>query len=342
MTQVYADFLAKEFHEFMTEWHNHPQPYDDKMDADIHEKYAKVLREQSKWGYYDFQRNPQGIERPHFGPSSAGNSDRELYERARRSKRDPQKFTENQRYWVGTGGVLGDYIQREILLSERHFKRLVGKAPKFRMATTKDGNPAYEHFVKKMHEIEHDGQHFAYFGLPDGILTYTDENTGEVLNVGLEVKSEQANWSRFKSMDEPKKGHLAQTTAYSDMYGFDYVIVVYLLSYGRGWYEDFSRLKTFGKYVTEDDRNKLRQRCADAVRQAKAGTPPSVELDTWKFFDYKNVVSKELSEDELGRLRDHASRAQQSNLPAWLKRSYAEAITEIEELREGDVINDEY
>lgn len=336
MSQQYADKLAKEFHEFMSEWHSHPAPYDDAMDADIHERYAKVLREQSKWGYFDFAKNPQGIKRPHFGPSSAGYSDRELYEKARKSKRDPAKFTENQRYWVGVGGVLGEYLQREVLLSERHYEKLTGKKPAFKMARTKDGNPAYEHFVKKMHEIEHDGQHFAYFGLPDGILTYKDEDTGEVLNVGLEIKSEQANWSKFKALDEPKKGHLAQTTAYADMYRFDYVLVVYILSYGRGWYEDFSRIKTFGKYVSGDERQALRQRCADAVRQAKEGDAPPIQLDEWKFFDYKNVVAKALTEEELDRLRGHARRAQSSSLPAFMKRSYTEAIEEIEEIREAE------
>lgn len=337
MSQEKADQIAQEFHEFMTEWHSYNQPYDDKMDADIHERYAKILRDQSKWGYYDFDKNPQGIKRPHFGPSSAGYSDRELYEKARKSKRDPAEFTENQRYWVGLGGVIGDYMQREILLTERHFEKLTGKIPKFKMARAEDGNPAYEHFVKKMYEIEHDGEHFAYFGLPDGILEYLDEDTGEKIKVGLEVKSEQANWSRFKALDEPKNGHLAQTTAYADMYGFDYVIVAYVLSYGRGWSEDFSRLKTFGKYVTEDDKNTLRQRCSDAVKQARTGDAPPLELKDWRFNDYKTVIAKELSEEELDELRNHAERAQKSSLPAWIRRSYSEAVKEIDVIRGGGV-----
>lgn len=337
MSQAYADFLAGEFHEFMSEFHQHNQPYDDLMDADIFERYAKVLRDQSKFGFFNFKKNPQGIKRPHFGPSSAGYSDRELYEKARKSKRDPAEFTENQRDWVGLGGVIGEYLQREILLAERHFEKLTGSKPKFRMARNRYGDPAYEHFVKKMHEIEHDGQHFAYFGLPDGILVYTDENTGEDITVGLEIKSEQTSWSKFKALKEPKAGHLAQTTAYADMYGFDYVIVVYMLTYGRGWFEDFSRLKVFGKYVSKEDRIYLRQRCANAVRQVKDGTPPSVELDEWRFFDYKNVVAKELPESEVQRLVKQAEIAQYSSLPNYMKRSYEEAIEEIKFIRnEGD------
>ncbi|SET42657.1 hypothetical protein SAMN05216389_11131 [Oceanobacillus limi] len=332
MSQQLADKIAKDFHEFMSEFHRYNQPYDDNMDADIHERYAKVLREQSRWGYFDFNRNPDGIKRPHFGPSSAGYSDRELYEKARKSKRDPAKFTENQRDWIGLGSQIGDYLQREILLAERHFEKLTGKPPRFKFERHANGNPRYEHFDKKMHEIEHNGQHFAYFGLPDGILEYITDD-GEKLRVGLEIKSVQQNWSKFKSLDAPKAGHIAQTTAYSDMYDFDYVIVAYMLTYGRGWNEDFSRLKTFGKYVLEGERLHLRDRCADAVRRAKENDPPPLDLADWKFNDYKTVIAKSLTEDELFDLRRQADMAQQSNLPAWQKRSYAEAIAEIEEIR---------
>lgn len=330
--QQYANKIAKDFHDFMSEFHSYNQPYDDAMDADIHERYAKVLRKQSKWGYFDFKRNPDGIERPFFGPSSAGYSDRELYEKARGSKRDQPNFTENQRDWIGLGSQVGDYIQREILLAERHYEKLTGKKPRFRFERHENGNPRYEHFDKKMHEIGHNGQHFAYFGLPDGILTYTTDE-GEQLRVGLEVKSVQQNWSKFKSMDSPKPGHVAQTVAYSDMYDFDYVIILYVLTYGRGWYEDFSRLKPFGLYVSETERQHLRDRCAEATRQAKAGTPPKVDLSEWKFNDYKTVIATSLSESELAELKEQAKLAQQSSLPAWQKRSYTEAIDEITEIR---------
>lgn len=336
MTQQKANEIAQEFNDYMTEWHSYPQPYDDKMDADIFERYARVLREQSEWGYFDFKRNPDGIERPFFSPSNAGISDRELYERARGSKRDPAKFTVNQRYWVGTGGVLGEYLQREILLAERHYRKLTGKTPPFRMKRKDNGDPMYEHFVKKMHEVEHDGETFAYFGLPDGILEYTDSESGEIIDVGLEIKSEQANWSKFKGLDEPKQGHLEQTTMYSDMYGFDYVIVAYILSYGRGWFEKFNRLKTFGKYISEGDREVLRNRCADATRRAREGNPPKFDPMDWKFCDYKTAIAKGLTDEEVSELRDFAVRSQNSGIQAWRKRAYAEAVEEIESIRKGD------
>jgi len=330
-----AERIAEEFNEFMTEWHSYPQPYDDKLDQDIHERYARVLAEQNRWGYFNFRENPAGRRRPFFSPSNAGISDRELYERARGSKRDPAEFTVNQRYWVGTGTVLGDYLQREILLAERHYKRLTGEEPPFRMKRKDNGDPMYEHFVKKMKEIEHDGEEFAYFGLPDGILEYIDRETGEIIDVILEVKSEQANWSRFKQLNQPKHGHLSQTTMYSDMYGADFVIVAYLLSYGRGWFEKFNRLKTFGVYVSDKDRDVLRDRCAVATRNAREGTAPKFDLMAWKFSDYQTAIAKDMTDEEFAELRQTAIDAYKTNIANWRKQAMADAVEEIEELRKG-------
>ena len=333
--QLKAERIAQEFNDYMTEWHSYVQPYDDKLDADIHERYARILNEQNVWGYFDFKRNPDGKARPFFSPSNAGISDRELYERARGSKRDPTKFTGNQRWWVGLGTVIGDYLQREVLLAERHYRKLTGKVPPFRMKRKDNGDPMYEHFVKKMHEMEHDGETFAYFGLPDGILEYTDVETGEIFDVGLEVKSEQANWSRFKSLDEPKNGHIEQTTMYSEMYGFDYVIVAYILSYGRGWGEEFNRLKTFGKYVSDEDRETLAGRCADATRRAREGDAPRFDLMDWRFCDYKTAIARGLTDEEISEMKEYAVRVQNSSLPAWRRRAIAGAFENIEEIRRG-------
>lgn len=335
MSQKRAEDIARKFNEYMTEWHGFNQPYDDLMDADIFERHARVLREQSKWGYFDFKKNPEGVKRPFFSPSNAGISDREMYERARGSKRDPAKFSVNQRYWVGLGSPIGDYFVREILLAERHYRKLTGKTPPFRIKRKDNGDPMYEHFVKKMHEMEHGGEKFAYFGLPDSILEYIDEDTGEVLDVGLELKSEQANWSRFKSLDEPKRGHLEQTTMYSEMYGFDYVIVAYILSYGRGWFEDFNRLKTFGKHVSDSDREALADRCANATRRAREGDAPKFNIDDWKFNDYKTVIAKGLTEEEVAELEQVVNRAKTSSLPQWKITSYVEAMDEIKTYREA-------
>lgn len=334
--QKKAEIIAKEFNEYMQEWHSFTQPYDDKMDADIFERYARVLKEQSVWGYFNFKKNPKGIERPFYSPSNAGISDRELYERARGSKRNPTEFTVNQRYWVGTGGVLGEYLQREVLLAERHYRKLTGKTPPFRMKRKDNGDPMYEHFVKKMHEVEHGGEEFAYFGLPDGVLEYIDKDTGEVIDVGLEIKSEQASWSKFKSLAEPKNGHIDQTIMYSDMYGFEYVVIAYILSYGRGWFEDFNRLKTFGRHISEDDRNKLRDRCADATKRAREGNPPKIDLDTWAFNDYKTAIAESLSEEEFDEIKAQVRRMLKSGLPDWKKQNYYDAFEFIKSVREAD------
>lgn len=338
--QKFAQKIAADFHEFLAEFHRYPQPYDDQLDADIYERYAKVLREQSKWGYFNYNENPEGIKRPHFSPSSAGTTDRELYEKAGKKKRDKTYPTENQRDWTGLGSVVGDYIQREVLLAERHFEKFTGKKPRFRMKRLPNGNPAYEHFCKKMHEIEHNGQHFAYFGLPDGILEYlTDE--GEWIDVGLEIKSSQKSWSDFKRLDEPKPKHAAQTTAYSDMYNFEYVIVFYFLTYGRGWDEDFSRKKPFGLYISEEDRMDLRDRCAEAVYRAKTNNPPEFEPESYRYSDFKTAIATGLSDEEMTKLERQATAAQSSRLPEWKKRQYTETYEDIVRIRKDHGINEE-
>lgn len=327
--------IADDFVEFWESFHEHNQPYDDEMDADIHERYAKVLRKQSKWGYFDFKKNPKGVNRPHFSPSSANYTPMELYMKARKAKRDPAVFTQNQRDWVGLGSVIGDYVQREILLAERHYKKLVGESPRFTMARNRDGDPAYEHFVKKMQEIEHKGQSFAYFGLPDGILKYVTED-GETINVGLEVKSEQANWSKFKAMDEPKPQHIPQGVAYSEMYKLDYILYVYMLSYGRAWKEDFTRIKAYGVHVSDTDREDLKDRCSQAVMQSKGEVeaPEFTDLDDWIFNDYKTQIATEMTDDRFDKLKAFARRSQDSSLPAYVRRNHQEAIDEITEIRE--------
>jgi len=290
-----AHEIAEAFENFLREFHQYDQPYDDEMDAELYEQYARVLREQTPaYKYFPFKKG-----RPNFGPSSAGDSPLELYHKAKRSKKDTRNMTENQRDWVGLGGNVGGYVQREIMLAERHFEKLTGKKPPFVFERTERGEPAYEHFKKRLHVVNHNGEDFAIFGLPDGILKYTDPQTGEVFRVGLEVKSAQKNWSAFKSQEEPKESHVVQTTAYSEMYrhegDLDYFIVLYYLTYGRDWQEDFSRKKAFGAYVTDADRTELKDRLADATRNAREGTPPQLDLFGWKFNDYKGAIIDEMT-----------------------------------------------
>lgn len=331
--QIKAQAIADEFVAFLSEFHSYDQPYDDAMDAEFYEQYARVLREQSKWGYFNWKTAPDGTPRPLFSPSSAGKDERELYEKVKRSKKDEKAMTINQRDWVGLGSQVGQYIQREIMLAERHFKKLTGKEPRFRFERTERNEPAFEHFKKVIHEVEYDGEKFGLNGLPDGILDYIDDD-GEIIRVGLEVKSFQKGWTDFKKLANPKEDHVTQTTVYSEMYNLDYYIVLYHMTHGYDWFrEDVFRNKAFGKYISQSDRDEVLGKFARVTRAARESKAPAVDLAKFKFNDYKTVIAKGLSQYELHLLRQQVESVQRSSLPDWKKRGYTEALDFIEAVR---------
>jgi hypothetical protein len=334
LSQLLADQIAQDFIDYLDEFHTHNQPYDDAMDAEFYEQYARVLREQSKWGYFNWKTAPDGTPRPLFSPSSAGKDERQLYEKAIKSKADLRTPNRNQRDWTGLGSQVGAYIQREVMLAERHFEKLTGKRPRFKFERTVRNEPAFEHFKKVIHEVEHNGEKFGLNGLPDGIMEYVTDD-GEILRVGLEVKSFQKGYTDFKKLEQPKRDHELQTTVYSEMYGLDYTIVLYHLTYGADWKRDFSRSKAFGRYITQEDRNEILDKFARVTKAWRTGVAPAIDLDGWVFNDYKTAIAKSLTDDEYALLKAQVKRAQRSSLPEWKKTIYVDAFMFIDEVRAG-------
>ncbi len=95
--------------------------------------------------------------------------------------------------WQRRWRFIGDAIQRNILLAERHYEKFTGEDPCFRIERTKDGFPAFEDLVKTRKIIEHNGQRFSLIGMCNGILEYTEEH-GVVTRVGLEIKLKQTSY----------------------------------------------------------------------------------------------------------------------------------------------------
>lgn len=332
MSQQLAEQIAQHFTEFLDEFHTYQQPYDDAMDAEFYEQYARILREQSKWGYFNWKTAPDGTNRPLFSPSSAGKDERQLFEKAIKSKQDIRKPNRNQRDWTGLGSQVGAYIQREIMLAERHFEKLTGKQPRFKFERTDRGEPAFEHFVKKIHEVEHNGEKFGLFGLPDGILHYVTDD-GEILRVGLEVKSFQKGYTDFKKHSQAKLDHELQTHVYNEMYGLDYTIIVYHLTYGAEWDRDFSRTKAYGRYFPKEARTPLLDKYARVTKSWRTNTPPTVDLDGWKFNDYKTAIASKLTDEEVTEIKSQVESMSRSSLPQWKKNAYLEALEFIERAR---------
>ena len=334
--------IAKEFYEYLNEFHSYDQPYNDEMDAELNDHFSRILREQSKRDYFSFSTNPQGVQRPFFSPSSAGKPERELYEKVRKSPKDPRKPEPQQRRWTALGSMIGDLIQREIMLAERHYLKFTGKKPRFWFAKNEDGAPLYEHFTKVMHEVDHDGEHFAIYGLGDGILEYVTED-GEVLHIGLEIKSKQQSYSAtsLKTMKEPKEDHVLQSVCYSEMYGLDYFLIVYVNASKKAWnmtpeeLEANPDIRVFGVEITEEDRNAVKSKFAAVTRAARLGEAPPLDLLEWRFFEYKQSVAKSLTDEEFEEVKSFANRVVRSKLPDWKKRGAIEAYEYIKSVREA-------
>lgn len=335
MTQLNMEQVAQEFTDYLNDWHTYQQPYDDAMDAQLYEQFAAILRKQSKFGYFDWKKP-----RPHFGPSSAGRSDRELYEKVRKAPRDQNRPQPQQRRWTALGEQIGGLVQREIMLAERHYTKLSGKPVRFRFKRNADGAPLYEHFTKKMHEVEHDGESFAIFGLGDGILEYLTD-TGEWIPIGLEVKSRQTSYAEtgpFR-MKEVKSDHFLQTVCYSEMYQLSNFLIIYLNSSKKSWnMTDEERVKSpdfrvFGYNITEEDKNSVKDKFARVTRLAREGTPPKLELEHWQFNEYKRHIATTLTEDEITELHEQTALMRNSSLPDWKKRQFTDAMTFISGVR---------
>jgi hypothetical protein len=328
--------IAQDFTKYFNTFHSYREPYDDQLDEWLHAKYAHVKKKRQ---FFDFRSQP------YFSPSSANSCRRELYEKVRKSKRDEQAVYPWQRRWTALGTAMGDWIQREVLLAERHYEKFTGEEPRFMMDRTKDDEPFFEDFVKTMKVVEHRGHRFSLFGTSDGVLTYRADN-GEVLRVGLEIKSKQTTAAQTSdySMREPKEDHVKQVTCYAIMYDVDYYIVLYVNASKKSWMmseEDFAKtpdFKAFGLAITDEMKTEVLDGFADVLDAVKKNEAPPVDLTKWTFNGFKTAIAESLTEEEYEEIKRKVSQVRRSSLPEWKKRGYAEALNYIDEVRSKEAI----
>lgn len=329
MTNFNVDLSAQIEGDLITlldDWHSMPESYDNELDAQIHAWYA----------------NPPKVfpKRPYFSPSSVNDCPRELFLKNARAKRDVERRQPHQGRWVRIGTVIGDVIQRDLLFIEKHYEAKTGNKPRFKFLRTKDGQPAFEDFAKINKPVEHNGESFNLFGAPDGIMSYTTDN-GEEIRVGLEVKSKQTTPARTSlySMRNAEESHVAQTTAYAHMFGCDYYIVLYVNAAKQSWnLTDEQRTKTpdiraFCRKVTEEDKRELLDKLALQTRAQRLGEKPPLDIEKFTFNNYKEACAVDLTDEEYRELAQVNERMQNSSLPEWKKRGYAEAVEFISTVR---------
>jgi hypothetical protein len=328
--------IATQFTDFLNKWHSYREPFDTKLDIELHEAYAKELR---KYKPTDFKSAP------YFSPSSSGSSDRELYVKALKMPRDEDEVKPWQRRYTARGTAVGDWLQRELLLAERHYEKFTGEKVPFTIARTDEGNPFFEDFVKTQRFFEHNGQRFSLFGTLDGVLEYVDEETGEIKRIGLEIKSKQTSYSEtgFQRMKGPKDEHVKQVTCYGLMYDVDAYLIVYVNCSVKAWFmtdeehEKAPDFRVFGVDITDEMKTGILDKFANVTRCVADGVKPALDLESFRFNNFKRSCAESLDSEELAGIKDQVERMQRSGLPDWKKRGYAEALEFIENVR-GEAI----
>lgn len=258
--------------------------------------------------------------------------------KAKRAPKDSFPKPPYQGRWQEIGTAIGDIVQRTVLAMERNLPGCP-----FRFERNDDGTPMFEDFAKRNVEINHNGQRFYLYGTCDGIMKYVTED-GEILRVGLEVKSKQSTPAKTSvhSMKEAEEGHRKQCVAYSVMYNVDYYIILYVNAAKKSWvmtdeeYAVTPDIRAFGIEITDADRAELLDFFAEITRCVNENTPPSLDLSRWTFNNFKTACAKSLSDEEYETLKAQVKRMLRSSLPEWKKQSYYDAIEFIREVREKE------
>ncbi|MFL1672163.1 hypothetical protein [Paenibacillus dendritiformis] len=326
--QMVSDFLA-----MLDTWHAAPEVFDDALDAQIHRWYADILTNRSRkvWP-------PKGV--PYFSPSSVDGCRRALYEKLRGAKKDVTKRPPHHGRWQRIGTAIGDSIQRDILFIEKHYRKEIGQAPRFKFERNELNEPMFEDFAKKSHFIEHNGKRFALYGTCDGILLYQTDD-GEIIRVGLEVKSKQTTAAKTSlySMRGPQEDHAKQCITYALMYGVDHYIILYVNASKYNWkmtdeqYEKTPDRRAFHLFVTERDKQALLDELADVVQSVEDGNPPPVNPEKWEFNGFKTAIARSLTDEEFAQLERKVAQVLRSRMPDAKKRDYARCLDDIVRIR---------
>lgn len=329
--QVLAHHIAKDFITQLNLFHSQPSPRDSQVDLYLHQCYADVLRRTAREGY----RQP---DKPYFSPSSSGSCPRELYLKIKGAERDKQEVQPHQTRWQHIGTKIGDMIQEQVLQMENHLESLTGVKPSFKFARNQYQEPMFEEFAYNKTLIKN---RYYLMGTTDGIMYYQFPN-GEVIKVGLEVKSKQTSYSQTGdfSMKDADPKHKLQTVAYSLMYDVDYWIIVYVNGSKKSWnmeeadFLKYPDIRAFGHYVTQEMKDRLISKFDGIMDAVDNNQPPKLDLTKWTFNNFKKACSLDLSQEEFVEVVEDGIAITNSNYPAYIRNSVENAIIYIDNTRE--------
>jgi hypothetical protein len=322
LTKTYIDpqAIADDLIRHLDEWYSLPETWDNDLDTMIHKWYSNAPNV--------FPR------RPYFSPSASDSDPRELYYKQIRAQKDSHRSQPHQGRWREIGTKVGDVIQRTILAMERNMSEKASFPSRFKFERTKKGEPLFEEFSKRNVKVEHNGKTFYLFGATDGILKYAHPETGEIIRVGLEIKTKQTSAAKTSlySMREPEEKHVKQCVSYAEMFKVDYFIILYVnmskksWEYPEGEYEKSPDIRAFGFEVTQADKNEVFDFFTFVLDCVNDMCPPELDPEKWTFNNFKTIIALEMSEADVEEVRRKKNRAMRSRLPDFKKRAYAECL----------------
>ena len=338
LKQAKAEHIARQMELYLNKLHSIPNLRDSDTDLFLYQSYADVLRRKKKEGFKE-------LPLPYFTPSSAGSCSRELYMKVKGADRDLSPVQPHQTRWQNIGTAIGDAIQKDLLLGERHFERLTGESCPFEfLKSPLYLEPMFEEFAFMDKLIEAKNP-FYLRGTTDGLMKFTDTD-GKVYKVGLEIKSKQTTYAGtgFRNMREVNPKHKTQTVCYSLMYDVDFWIVLYVNGSKKSWNmtpEEFAKapdIRAFGHYVTEEMKEEVAVKFNDILEGVKTENAPKLDLTNWTFNNYKRACALDLTDREFYELIQEAGEVENdTQTPAFVKREVEKAISDIFELRGGSL-----
>lgn len=338
--QEEAEMIAKEFVEYLNDFHSKGIQNDDEVLVQLYKDYIEMIPNVPK---PNFKGNH------FFRSSSTGACAREHYCRLKRMKADPRgSILPQTTRWQNLGTRIGDMVQFDLLLAEKHstgkfkFERVKKEFPNGRQFRDTTTFPHFEEFSTITKFIDHKGKTFCIHGSTDGIMIYTRPD-GTQVRVGLEIKSKQTSYSRttLHSMKAVDTKHKKQTISYSLMFDVDYWIVLYVNASKKSWSpseEDLQKcpdIRAFGHYVTPTMKEEVMDRFAMICEAVDTNTPPPLELNNYTFNNYKNACAKSLSKAELLALCDYVESEEVQGLPQWLRTSMEASLEDIVSRRDS-------
>lgn len=302
-----VDHIAADFWEQLQKWGETGYTYDADLNYWLMERYLTVKDNNP------FEDFPKDV--PVFRSSGTGKCIREQTLRAidvleGSDRKDHPKMQSHQSRWVQIGTKIGDMLQEQVLMMEKHYKKFVGEECHFRFERTPEGNPNFEEFSTAFQQFNSGNISFITGGSMDGIMVWTDPETQQEHRIGLEVKSKQSTpaATSLYSMRAPNEKHVWQVRNYAMLKDLDMYLIVYVNAAHKAWEmneEDAHKnpdLRVFGVDISEDDKKAVRNRFFTAVEHAHAGSLPPLDLSGFTFSDYKYALAMSLTYKELEEL----------------------------------------